>query len=62
MAPTIRYATANRDHDPVIFLTEERLLSAVSPLGDTVGHARSYPTRNPAMVGNQPGHNPASRV
>ena len=28
----------------VIFLTEERLLSAVSPLGDMVGHARSYPT------------------
>ncbi len=28
----------------VIFLTEERLLSAVSPLGDMVGHARSYHT------------------
>ena|SRR5271157_5333938 len=28
----------------VIFLTEERLLSAVSPLGDIVGHARSYHT------------------
>ncbi len=51
MAPTIRYATANRDHDPVIFLTEERLLSAVSPLGDTVGHARSYPTRQSSHGG-----------
>ena len=28
----------------VVFLTEERLLSAVSPLGDMVGHARSYHT------------------
>ncbi len=28
----------------VIFLTEERLLSAVSPLGDMVGYARSYHT------------------
>src|SRR5208337_386277 len=28
----------------VILLTEERLLSAVSPLGDTEGHARSYHT------------------
>ncbi len=28
----------------VIFLTEERLLSAVSPLGDMVRHARSYRT------------------
>ena len=28
----------------VIFLTEERLLSAVSPLGDMAGHARSYRT------------------
>ena len=27
-----------------IFFTEERLLSAVSPLGDMVGHARSYHT------------------
>ena len=27
---------------PDISLTEERLLSAVSPLGDMVGHARSY--------------------
>ena len=27
-----------------IFLTEERLLSAVFPLGDMVGHARSYHT------------------
>jgi len=30
---------------PDIFLTEERLLSAVSPLGDMVGHARSYHMR-----------------
>src|SRR5271165_5596704 len=29
---------------PDVFLTEERLLSAVSPLGDMVGHARSYHT------------------
>ena len=29
---------------PDISLTEERLLSAVSPLGDMVGHARSYHT------------------
>src|SRR5271166_2397459 len=29
----------------VVFLTEERLLSAVSPLGDIGGHARSYHTR-----------------
>ena len=28
----------------VVFLTEEQLLSAVSPLGDMVGHARSYHT------------------
>ncbi len=28
----------------VVFLTEERLLSVVSPLGDMVGHARSYDT------------------
>ena len=28
----------------VVFLTEERLLSAVSPLGDMVGHVRSYHT------------------
>ena len=28
----------------VVFLTEERLLSAVSTLGDMVGHARSYHT------------------
>ncbi len=28
----------------VIFFTEECLLSAVSPLGDMVGHARSYHT------------------
>ena len=28
----------------VIFFTEERLLSGVSPLGDMVGHARSYHT------------------
>ncbi len=28
----------------VVFLTEERLLSGVSPLGDMVGHARSYHT------------------
>ena len=28
----------------VVFLTEERLLSAVSPLGDMKGHARSYHT------------------
>src|SRR5208283_3003687 len=28
----------------VILLTEERLLSVVSPLGDMVGHARSYHT------------------
>ncbi len=28
----------------VVFLTEECLLSAVSPLGDMVGHARSYHT------------------
>ena len=50
-APTIRYATTNRDHDPVIFLTEERLLSAVSPLGDMVGHARSYHTRQSSHGG-----------
>ena len=29
---------------PDVLLTEERLLSAVSPLGDMVGHARSYHT------------------
>ncbi len=28
----------------VIFLTEKRLLSAVSPLGDMVGHAWIYHT------------------
>jgi len=28
----------------VVFLTEECLLSGVSPLGDMVGHARSYHT------------------
>ena len=33
---------------PVVFLTEECLLSGVSPLGDMVEHARSYHTgRNP---------------
>ncbi len=50
-APTIRYATTNRDHDPVIFLTEERPLSAGSPLGDMVGHARSYHTRQSSHGG-----------
>ena len=35
-----------------IFLTDERLLSAVSPLGDMVEHARSYHTCHRAMVGN----------
>src|SRR5271157_372801 len=29
---------------PDVFLTEERLLSAVASLGDMVGHARSYYT------------------
>jgi hypothetical protein len=36
----------------VVFLTEERLLSAVSPLGDMVGHARAMTRANRAMVGN----------
>ncbi len=47
---------------PDVFLTEERLLSAVSPLGDMVGHARSYHTCQSSHGGNEPGHNPASRV
>ncbi len=36
----------------VIFLTEERLLSAVSPLGDMVGDARAMTRANRTMVGN----------
>ena len=35
----------------VVFLTEERLLSAVSPLGDMVGHARSYHTCKSSHAG-----------
>ena len=36
----------------VVFLTEECLLFAVSPLGDMEGHARSYHTCKSSMVGN----------
>ena len=36
---------------PDISLTEERLLSAVSPLGDMVGHARSYHMRQSSHGG-----------
>jgi hypothetical protein len=36
---------------PDIFLTEERLLSAVSPLGDMVGHARCYHMRQSSHGG-----------
>ncbi len=36
----------------VIFFTEERLLSAVSPLGDMVGHAGSYHTCQSSDGGN----------
>ena len=36
---------------PDIFLTEERLPCAVSPLGDMVGHARSYHTRQSSHGG-----------
>ena len=35
----------------VVFLTEERLLSAVSPLGEMVGHPRSYHTRQSSHGG-----------
>ena len=37
---------------PDVFLTEERLLSEVSPLGDMVGHARSYHTYQSSHGGN----------
>ena len=35
----------------VVFLTEERLLSAISPLSDMVGHASSYHTRQSSHGG-----------
>ncbi len=36
----------------VVFFTEECLLSRVSPLGDMVGHARSYHTCQSSHRGN----------
>jgi len=37
----------------VVFLTEECLLSGVSPLGDMVGHARSYHTWKSSQGGKR---------
>src|SRR5271157_5383719 len=45
----------------VIFITKERLLSAVSPLGDMVGHARSYHTCQSSHGGKLTRPQPASR-
>ena len=46
----------------VIFFTEERLLSAVSPVGDMVGHARSYHSANRAMGETNPATTPRQEL
>ena len=56
VSPELRLLCAAESRDElevvlVIFLTEERLLSAVSPLGDMVGHARSHHTRQSSHGG-----------